>query len=118
MPPYINLSGYVQVYDIRDGFPHCDSLATMDVPFQVGYSCWATESHPGDVLVFPEKVSSRGRPAVSATARAFNQQSWTARCVSKGTLDAGKPAWLSRAAVESVRGCRLHETRPPANPAL
>ena len=54
MPPYINLSEYVQVYGIRDGFPHCDNLAMMDIPFQVGYSCWTTESHPGDVLVFPE----------------------------------------------------------------
>ena len=54
MPPYINLSEYVQCYGIRDGFPHCDNLAMMDIPFQVGYSCWTTESHPGDVLLFPE----------------------------------------------------------------
>ena len=54
MPPYINLSEYIQVYGISDGFPHCDNLAMMDIRFQVGYSCWTTESHPGDVLVFPE----------------------------------------------------------------
>jgi hypothetical protein len=54
MPPYINLSEYVQVYGIRDGFPHCDNLALMSIPFQLGYSCWTTEAHPVDVLVFPE----------------------------------------------------------------
>ena len=54
MPPCINLSEYVQVYGIRDGFPHCDNLAMMDVPFQGGYSYWTTEAHPVDALVFPE----------------------------------------------------------------
>ena len=54
MPPCINLSEYVQVYGIRHGLPHCDNLALMSIPVQLGYSCWTAESHPGDMLTFPE----------------------------------------------------------------
>ena len=44
---------YIMVYGISDGFPHCDNLAMMNIPFQPGCTCWTEHVHPMRSLAFP-----------------------------------------------------------------
>ena len=44
---------YVTAYGISDGFPHCDNLALMNIPFLLGYTCWIGDTHPMKTLSFP-----------------------------------------------------------------
>lgn len=44
---------YLKVYNVSRGFPSCNSLAMMDIPFDPGFTCWTYLEHPMSKLRFP-----------------------------------------------------------------